>query len=145
MSHVEPTRPYRSTASFHRCTGASCTELGSAGHSESADSLDHSWLETRLRDFSKVVASGLFLGTLGILGSSLMAGALNHAGSHNGSVTALAGTFRFASGAMSGVAVSLLHNDTFVPMVGIMATTGLLSFACYWGIARRVPMPITTG
>jgi len=73
----------------------------------------------------------IFVGCLGILGGGLMAGAMQHSGNLNGSVTALAGTTRFAMGAVGGILVSALHNDSFVPMVGIMAACGLLSFSCY--------------
>ena len=60
-----------------------------------------------------------------------MAGAMQHAGNLNGSVTALAGTTRFSMGAVGGILVSLLHNDSFTPMLGIMAVCGLASFTCY--------------
>ena len=73
----------------------------------------------------------VFVGCLGILGGGLMAGAMAHAGNLNGSVTALAGTTRFAMGAIGGILVSALHNESFVPMLGIMACCGLLSFTCY--------------
>ena len=73
----------------------------------------------------------IFVGSLGILGGGLMAGAMQHAGNLNGSVTALAGTTRFSLGAVGGILVSALHNDSFVPMLGIMAVCGLLSFSCY--------------
>lgn len=73
----------------------------------------------------------IFVGCLGILGGGLMAGAMQNAGNLNGSVTALAGTTRFSFGALGGILVSVLHNDSFAPMLGIMAGCGLLSFFCY--------------
>ena len=79
----------------------------------------------------------LFTAPVGTLGSNLMVGALAHAGNNSGSVVALAGTSRFMTGALSGVAVSILHNDTFVPMISIMAVTGFLSFLCYTFIAKK--------
>ena len=60
-----------------------------------------------------------------------MAGALKHAGSHNGSVTALAGTSRFAFGALGGAVISILHNGTFVPMLGTIAACGIIAFICF--------------
>lgn len=78
-----------------------------------------------------VISSMLFMGPMGILGSGFMAGALRHAGNHNGSVTALAGSSRFAFGALGGATVSLLHNDTFTPMLGTIATCGVISFLIY--------------
>ncbi|NLQ17864.1 Bcr/CflA family multidrug efflux MFS transporter [Marinomonas sp. M1K-6] len=78
-----------------------------------------------------IVSSMLFMGPMGILGSGFMAGALKHAGNHNGSVTALAGTSRFALGALGGVVVSILHNGTFIPMLATIATCGIIAFVCF--------------
>lgn len=78
-----------------------------------------------------IVSSMLFMGPMGILGSGFMAGALKNAGNHNGSVTALAGTSRFAMGALGGVVVSVLHNGTFIPMLGTIATCGIVAFICF--------------
>lgn len=75
-----------------------------------------------------VLSSVMYMGPMGILGSGFMAGALKHAGNHNGSVTALAGTSRFAFGALGGTVISILHNDTFVPMLGTIATCGIIAF-----------------
>ena len=79
----------------------------------------------------------IFVGCLGILGGGLMAGAMQHAGNLNGSVTALAGTTRFSMGAVGGILVSILHNDSFTPMLGIMAACGLASFTCYHLFCKR--------
>ena len=78
-----------------------------------------------------MLASMMFVGPMGILSSGFMAGALKSAGNNNGSVTALAGTSRFALGALSGAMVSVFHNGTFVPMLATMATCGLVSFAVF--------------
>lgn len=78
-----------------------------------------------------VLSSMLFVGPMGILGSGFMAGALKYAGNHNGSVTALAGTSRFAMGALGGVVVSILHNGTFIPMLGTMAACGIIAFVLF--------------
>ncbi|QUX91484.1 Bcr/CflA family drug resistance efflux transporter [Marinomonas sp. A3A] len=78
-----------------------------------------------------IIASMSFMGPMGILGSGFMAGALKHAGSHNGSVTALAGTSRFAFGALGGAVISILHNGTFVPMLGTIAACGIIAFICF--------------
>ncbi|WP_191602861.1 Bcr/CflA family multidrug efflux MFS transporter [Marinomonas algicola] len=90
-----------------------------------------------------IVTCIFYIGTLGVLGGTLVAGALNHAGNNNGSVTALAGTARFAAGALSGTLVSLFHNGTVTPMISIMATAGILSFLCFWFIARNIDTPKT--
>ncbi|MBR7889217.1 Bcr/CflA family multidrug efflux MFS transporter [Marinomonas sp. A79] len=78
-----------------------------------------------------IVASIMYMGPMGILGSGFMAGALKHAGNHNGSVTALAGTSRFAFGALGGTVISLLHNGTFIPMLVTIATCGVISFVVF--------------
>ena len=83
-----------------------------------------------------VLSSMLFVGPMGILGSGFMAGALKYSGNHNGSVTALAGTSRFAMGALGGVVVSLLHNGTFVPMLGTMAACGIIAFVTFKATVR---------
>ncbi|TYL47536.1 Bcr/CflA family multidrug efflux MFS transporter [Marinomonas sp. IMCC 4694] len=77
-----------------------------------------------------ITSSVLFMGPMGILGSGFMAGALRYSGNHNGSVTALAGSSRFAFGALGGVVVSVLHDGTFVPMLGTIATCGIVAFVC---------------
>lgn len=89
-----------------------------------------------------IITSTLFMGPMGILGSGLMAGALNHAGNNNGSVTALAGTSRFAFGALGGAVVSIFHDDTFVPMLTTIATCGIIAFICF-KITTRYAKPIT--
>jgi MFS transporter, DHA1 family, multidrug resistance protein len=90
-----------------------------------------------------IVSSMLFMGPMGILGGGFMAGALKHAGSHNGSVTALAGTSRFAMGALGGAVVSILHNGTFVPMLGTIATCGIIAFICFKITVKHVKPPTT--
>lgn len=77
-----------------------------------------------------IIASMSFMGPMGILGGGFMAGALKHAGNNNGSVTALAGTSRFAFGALGGAVISVLHNGTFVPMLGTIAACGIIAFVC---------------
>ncbi|MCW4630005.1 MULTISPECIES: hypothetical protein [Marinomonas] len=78
----------------------------------------------------------LFMGPMGILGSGFMAGALKNAGNHNGSVTALAGTSRFAMGALGGAVVSILHNGTSIPMLGTIAACGIIAFVCFKATVR---------
>lgn len=84
-----------------------------------------------------VIACIFFMGSIGILGSGFMAGAMRNAGDHNGSVAALAGSFRFSSGALSGVAVSVFHTGTFAPMLLIMAFCGISAFITYQLVSRR--------
>ncbi len=89
-----------------------------------------------------IITSMLFIGPMGILGSGFMAGALKNAGNHNGSVTALAGTSRFAMGAVGGAVVSILHNGTFVPMLGTIATCGIISFIIFKVTVRYARPPL---
>jgi DHA1 family bicyclomycin/chloramphenicol resistance-like MFS transporter len=84
-----------------------------------------------------VISCIFFMGTMGILGGGFMAGAMRNAGNHNGSVAALAGSFRFSSGALSGVAVSLFHTGTATPMLLIMALCGILSFVTYQFVTHK--------
>jgi DHA1 family bicyclomycin/chloramphenicol resistance-like MFS transporter len=77
----------------------------------------------------------LYTGTMGVLGGGLMAGAMRYSGKHNGSVTALAGTFRFTSGALSGAIVSALHDGSQTPMLVVMASCATLAIlAWFWTI-----------
>ncbi|MGO3346305.1 MAG: Bcr/CflA family multidrug efflux MFS transporter [Marinomonas sp.] len=84
-----------------------------------------------------VIIGVFFMGTMGILGSGFMAGAMRNITNLNGSVAALAGSFRFSFGAISGVAVSIFHTGTFVPMLLIMGLCGILSFITYQTVVRR--------
>lgn len=79
-----------------------------------------------------ILSCTAFVCTMGALGSNLMAGALKHAQNNSGSVVALAGTIRFLFGALSGAIVSVLHDGTFAPMVGMMAVSGVLCFTIYF-------------
>ncbi len=78
----------------------------------------------------------LFTGPIGILGSGFIGGAMRRAGSLNGSVAALAGTLRFSMGALTGVVLSMLHNGTFVPMLGIMSACGFGTYAIYRAVRK---------
>lgn len=78
-----------------------------------------------------VIGMMFFTGPIGILGSGTMGGAMRRAGSLNGSVAALAGCTRFSLGALMGVILSIIHNGSFVPMLGIMALCGLSTCIIY--------------
>ncbi|WP_421853735.1 Bcr/CflA family multidrug efflux MFS transporter [Marinomonas sp.] len=89
-----------------------------------------------------IMSSMLFIGPMGVLGSGFMAGALKYAGNHNGSVTALAGTSRFAFGALGGAVISVLHNGTFVPMLGTIAACGIIAFT-FLKVTVRYAKPVS--
>jgi DHA1 family bicyclomycin/chloramphenicol resistance-like MFS transporter len=46
-----------------------------------------------------------------------------------GSASALLGSLQMASGAVASALVSYLHNNTALPMAGVMAICGVLSFS----------------
>jgi DHA1 family bicyclomycin/chloramphenicol resistance-like MFS transporter len=46
-----------------------------------------------------------------------------------GSASALLGSLQMASGAVASALVSYCHNNTALPMAGVMATCGVLSFS----------------
>lgn len=62
----------------------------------------------------------LFLCGQGLTGPNASALSLAPFSRHAGSAAALMGSFRMASGALVSGAVSLLHNNTALPMVGVM-------------------------
>lgn len=86
-----------------------------------------------------LMTTTLFIAPVSTLGSNLMVGALSYAETTRGSVVALTGTSRFMMGALSGATVSLLHDETFVPMVSIMALMGFLSLSAYFFLAPEKP------
>ena len=78
-----------------------------------------------------VIGLMFFTGPIGILGSGTVGGAMRRAGELNGSVAALAGFSRFSLGALMGVILSIIHNGSFVPMLGIIAACGFSTCLIY--------------
>jgi len=68
----------------------------------------------------------LFLCGQGLTAPNSTALSLSPFTRHAGSASALMGSFRMASGAVVSGAVSLLHNHTAMPMVGVMTTCSIL-------------------
>ena len=62
----------------------------------------------------------LFLGGQGITGPNASALSLAPFSRHAGSAAALMGSFRMGTGALVSGAVSVLHNNTAMPMVSVM-------------------------
>ncbi|WP_338876301.1 multidrug effflux MFS transporter [Spirosoma sp. SC4-14] len=68
----------------------------------------------------------LFLGGQGLTAPNSTALSLSPFVRHAGSASALMGSFRMASGAVVSGAVSVLHNHTAMPMVGVMTSCSVL-------------------
>lgn len=78
-----------------------------------------------------VLAVMLFVGTNGVVSANAMALVMNPFAAISGSVSALAGALRFGSGALAGVAVSVLHDGTARPMFLVIAGCGAAAVAFY--------------
>ncbi|MCX6217034.1 multidrug effflux MFS transporter [Spirosoma sp.] len=68
----------------------------------------------------------LFLGGQGITNPNASALSLAPFSRHAGSAAALMGSFRMGFGSLVSASVSLLHNNTAIPMVGVMTTCIIL-------------------
>jgi len=84
-----------------------------------------------------VAASAFFVGLNGFVIGNSTAGFMTLFPTLAGTASAFAGTLRFGLGAVAGTLASLLHNGTFVPMVGVMAACGLSAIASYLWLCRR--------
>lgn len=65
-----------------------------------------------------------------------MAGALSSFPRMAGTASALAGTFQFGLGAVSGAAVGALHDGTALPMGAVIAVAGLASLLAHRLLVR---------
>jgi DHA1 family bicyclomycin/chloramphenicol resistance-like MFS transporter len=81
----------------------------------------------------------LFLGGQGITGPNASALSLAPFERHAGSAAALMGSFRMGFGACVSAAVSVLHNNTALPMVGVMTVCIILSLAILLVGKRLIP------
>ena len=70
----------------------------------------------------------LSIATMGFIMPNASAGALQNQAKHAGSASALLGTLSFGCGALSAISVSLLANNTVVPMVSVIAAGGIIGF-----------------
>jgi DHA1 family bicyclomycin/chloramphenicol resistance-like MFS transporter len=78
----------------------------------------------------------LFVSSIGFVGANSMAGALALYPSRAGIASALSGTLQFLIGGLGGALVGLLADGTALPMAGVIAAAGLLSFGL-----RRILAP----
>lgn len=69
----------------------------------------------------------IFLTGQGLTGPNTSALSLAPFRKHTGSASALMGSWRMGAGAIISVIVSVLHNNTAIPMVGMMAACSLVS------------------
>lgn len=95
-----------------------------------------------------VLAVMLYVGTNGIISANTMALVMNRFARVSGSVSALAGALRFGCGALAGIAVSLLHDGTALPMFLVIAASGVGAVTFYTvatfltGAASRKPASV---
>lgn len=80
----------------------------------------------------------LFLGGQGLTGPNASALSLAPFVRHAGSAAALMGSFRMGFGAIVSGTVSLLHDNTAIPMVGVMTTCVLAGLAILLVGQRRI-------
>jgi len=85
-----------------------------------------------------VVPVMLFVSTISTVGSNSMALLLNEYPEMAGTVSSLAGSLKFGTGALVAAAVSLLPSGSAWPMVLMMALCGLLSMTFYRCFAKEL-------
>ncbi|GAB4010801.1 multidrug effflux MFS transporter [Spirosoma migulaei] len=88
--------------------------------------------------YSLIAMLFLFLCGQGITGPNASALSLAPFSRHAGSAAALMGSFRMGFGACVSAAVSVLHNNTAVPMVGVMTACVLFGLAVLWVGQRAI-------
>jgi DHA1 family bicyclomycin/chloramphenicol resistance-like MFS transporter len=85
----------------------------------------------------------VFLSGQGLIGPNATALSLAPFSKNAGSAAALLGSWRMGAGALISAMVSLLHNHTALPMVGMMAacawTSLAILLACNAIVRRRAP------
>jgi len=72
-----------------------------------------------------VIPLFFYVGSISMLGANSISIAAADFPRHAGSVAALFGAVQFGMGAAAGLAVGQLHNDTAVPMAGVIAVCGV--------------------
>ncbi|KAA9345554.1 Bcr/CflA family multidrug efflux MFS transporter [Adhaeribacter soli] len=77
------------------------------------------------------------LSSVGLAMPNATAGALEKYAAHAGTASALVGTLQFSCGALAAVAVSVLANNTALPMAGVIAACSLLAFLIFGGLVNR--------
>jgi len=91
-----------------------------------------------------VPACTLSTASVALISGNSMAITMDKFAEDAGKVAALAGSIRFGAGALSGVLLSQLHNDTTVPMTSVMALSGFASVAIYLFSQTKAPSAAST-
>ena len=82
-----------------------------------------------------------YVACISFTGPNSNALALSHFPKSAGTANAVAGALRFGIGALSTAAVGYFHNGTAMPMVGVMATCGVLS-VCSLALIQNNGIPL---
>ncbi|MEH6650132.1 MAG: Bcr/CflA family multidrug efflux MFS transporter [Motiliproteus sp.] len=85
----------------------------------------------------------LFVGCIGLLGANCSAAVVSPFDRTAGSAAAILGTSRFLIGGLTAVAVSLLHDETALPMAMVISLCGVIGYCCFLFIAS--PTLVDTG
>ena len=80
----------------------------------------------------------LFVGTISVISSNSMALLLSEYPHIAGTASSLAGTLRFATGALVAAALSAMPATSAWPMVLMMVVCAILSISVYWLFAKEV-------
>ena len=86
-----------------------------------------------------VVPVVLYIGPMGVVGTNTTSHLLGFFPENAGTAAALAGSFRFAGGALAGMAVNALPATSPLPMTAVMACCGLSALICYTLLVHRNP------
>lgn len=78
--------------------------------------------------YSLLILMFIFLTGQGLIGPNTTALSLAPFAKHAGSAAALLGSLRMSAGAIVSALVSVLHNGTILPMVGMMSVCVWISF-----------------
>ena len=83
--------------------------------------------------------AGIFAFTLplNMINANSVAGALEHFPRHAGTASAVVGAARYGFGALAGICVGLLHDDTAVPMVAVIFACSAASAIFAVAMVRR--------
>jgi MFS transporter, DHA1 family, multidrug resistance protein len=79
----------------------------------------------------------LFISCLGMTSPNSTASALATQGHYAGSASALMGTMQFTTSATISALVSYIHNDTLIPMTGILGICGVMALLIYRLVATE--------
>jgi DHA1 family bicyclomycin/chloramphenicol resistance-like MFS transporter len=79
----------------------------------------------------------LYLSSYGMISPNSIAIVLKYQGKQAGTASALAGTLQFVLGVSSGVCMSLWHNNSAMPLTGVMAFCGVSALLLYHLVAKK--------